>query len=64
MQQRALYTKVSLTKNKNSLAVIVNKKGVVLPVKTGSMAPLIITLVLKAAKQPLTTARSAGEIKA
>ena len=24
----------------------------------------IITLVLKAAKQPLTTARSAGEIKA
>ena len=25
---------------------------------------LIITLVLKAAKQPLTTARSAGEIKA
>ncbi len=27
-------------------------------------AILIITLVLKAAKQPLTTARSAGEIKA
>ena len=26
--------------------------------------PFIITLVLKAAKQPLTTARSAGEIKA
>lgn len=25
---------------------------------------VIITLVLKAAKQPLTTARSAGEIKA
>jgi len=29
-----------------------------------SPANRIITLVLKAAKQPLTTARSAGEIKA
>ena len=30
----------------------------------GISAFFIITLVLKAAKQPLTTARSAGEIKA
>ena len=30
----------------------------------GIFPVLIITLVLKAAKQPLTTARSAGEIKA
>ena len=29
-----------------------------------SRTPCFITLVLKAAKQPLTTARSAGEIKA
>ena len=31
---------------------------------TSLLVVLIITLVLKAAKQPLTTARSAGEIKA
>lgn len=32
--------------------------------KAAEAVLFIITLVLKAAKQPLTTARSAGEIKA
>lgn len=38
--------------------------GIIMHIFATGSCVLIITLVLKAAKQPLTTARSAGEIKA